>query len=134
MATLIPGSAGVITINSDPVVTALTSDFALTRNIMTKAFIGQAWSDSLNGQRAATFSCTGCVAVENVADLYAAWTAATVPCSIQIGDAAGATDAGMFSGDFNVSNLAFSVSGDGEWDFSFDASNAGDVTYTAATP
>ena len=47
MATLISGSAGVITINSDPVVTALTSDSALTRNIMTKAFIGQAWSDSL---------------------------------------------------------------------------------------
>ena len=134
MATLIPGSEGVVTINSDPVVTALTADFALTRNIMTKAFIGQAWSDSLNGQRAATFSCTGSVAVENVSDLYNAWTSATVPCSIQIGDAAGPTDAGVFAGDFNVSNLGFSVSGDGEWDFSFDASNAGDVTYTPATP
>ena len=52
MATLIPGSEGVVTINSDPIVTALTADFALTRNIMTKAFIGQEWSDSLNGQRA----------------------------------------------------------------------------------
>ena len=131
---LIPGSTGVVTINSDPLVTALTADFALTRNVMTKAFIGQGWSDSLNGQRAATFSCTGSVSTENVADLYNAWTSAVVPCSIQIGDAAGPTDGGIFEGDFNVSNLAFSVSGDGEYDFSFEASNAGEVTYTPATP
>lgn len=130
--TLIAGAEGTITINGDPMVTGQASNFQLTQNVMEKSFIGQAWGHSLKGQKRASFTASGSVSTQNVEELYDAWTTGLVVISIQLGTAAGATDGGLFSGSFNVSNLTFQVSGDGEWDFSFDAVSDGTITNTPA--
>lgn len=129
--TLISGEEGTIQINSLPVVSGQTYDFTVTRNIMEKSFVGQGWGNSLKGQRRASFSGSGSVSAEGYAALVTAMETGSVPVSVQIGTAAGSTDAGVWTGTFNVSNLATTVSGDGEWDWSMDFVSDGEVTYTA---
>jgi predicted secreted protein len=128
--TLISGAEGVVTINSDPVVVGQTFDFATTRNVMQKSFVGQAWGHSLAGQRRASFSASGSVSVETHPNLIAAFEAGSVPITVQIGTAAGPTDAGIYSGTFNLSDVSVTVNGDGEWDWSLTAESDGVVTYT----
>lgn len=130
--TLISGAEGTVTINSDPVVVGQTFDFALTRNVMEKAFVGQGWGHSLSGQKRSTFSASGSVSVESHPNIHDAFAAGSVPVTVQLGTAAGATDAGLYSGTYNVSNLSITVSGDGEWDWSADFISDGEVTYTPA--
>lgn len=128
--TLISGAEGTVQINSNPIVVGQTYDFAVTRNVMQKSFVGQAWGHSLSGQKRASFSASGSVSVEGYPGLMTAFDAGSIPVTVQIGTAAGATDAGLYSGTFNVSNVSITVNGDGEWDWSFQAESDGAVTYT----
>lgn len=128
--TLIAGAEGTVNVNSSPVVVGQTYNFNLTQNVMEKAFVGQAWGHSLKGQKRASFSASGSVSVETHPNLQTAFETGLVAITVQLGTAASATDGGLYSGNFNISNLSITVNGDGEWDWSFDATSDGAVTYT----
>lgn len=130
--TLISGAEGTVTINATPIVVGQTYNFQLTQNVMSKSFVGQAWGHSLKGQKRASLSASGSVSVETHPDLHSAFDTGLVAASVQIGTAAGATDAGLYSGNFNIANLAVTVNGDGEWDWSCDLQSDGAITYTPA--
>jgi predicted secreted protein len=102
---------------------------------MTKPTFGSAFAHSLGGQKLGTFSANGHVSAEQLADLQTAFNSdAPIAFSLQIGDAAGATDAGIYSGDCVLSSFEITASADGEWDWSIEAQTSGDVTYAPATP
>lgn len=130
--TLISGAEGAVTINSDPIVVGQTYDFQILRNVMAKSFVGQEWGHSLAGQKRASFSASGSVSTLVMPVLQDAFDAGSVPITVQIGTAAGATDAGLYTGTFNVANVSITVNGDGEWDWSADFQSDGAVVYTPA--
>lgn len=127
---LISGAEGAVTINTDPIVVGSTYDFEMTQNVMEKSFVGQAWGHSLKGQKRATFSASGSVSPVTLPILQDAFATGLVPVTVQVGTAAGSTDAGLYSGNFNVQNVALSVSGDGEWDWSAEFMSDGVIAYT----
>lgn len=134
--TFVPGYLGTVTLNADDI-SAIGSVVTLNfqRTSMTKPTFGNSYAHSLSGQRSGTFSAEGHVSAEQLADLQAAFDAAgPIAFSIQIGDAAGPTDAGMYSGDCNVTSFEVSGSADGEWDWSIEATTSGEVTYAPPTP
>lgn len=131
--TFIPGHQTTVTLNSADV-TAIGSVLSLnlTRNVMTKPVFGSGSARSLGGQRSGTFSASGHVSVEQLSDLVAMFESdSPIAFSIQVGEAAGATDAGTYTGDCNVSSFSLEVNADGEWEWSIQATTDGDATYTA---
>lgn len=130
--TLIAGAEGTVTIDANPIVVGSTYNFQLMQNVMQKSFVGQAWGHSLKGQKRASFSASGSVSVETHPNLHDAFSTGLVAVSVQIGTAAGASDAGLYSGNFNFANLTITVNGDGEWDWSADFQSDGAITFTPA--
>jgi hypothetical protein len=134
--TFIPGYLGTVLLNADDI-SAIGSVVTLgqSRNLMTKPTFGSAFAHSLGGQKLATFSANGHVSAEQLGDLQNAFNSdAPIAFSLQVGDAAGATDAGIYSGDCVLSSFEITASADGEWDWSIEAQTSGDVVYTAPSP
>jgi len=134
--TFIPGYLGTVLLNADDI-SAIGSVVSLTktRNLMTKPTFGAAYAHSLGGQKIGAFSAQGHVSVEQLADLDAAFNSdAPIAFSLQIGDAAGPTDGGIYAGECVLSSFEITASADGEWDWSIEATTSGDVTYTAPGP
>lgn len=128
--TRVPGHLGTITLDTDPVVTIQTTALNRSRNIITKQFIGQSWQSALGGQFSATFSGSGAVTVEGLGALEAAYAAANVDASLQVGEASGSTDAGLYEGTLVIGTLNIEASGDGEYEFSIDGTFNGSVIRT----
>jgi predicted secreted protein len=134
--TFIPGYLGTVLLNADDI-SAIGSVVTLgqTRNIMTKPTFGSAFAHSLGGQKIGSFVASGHVSVEQVNDLQTAFNSdAPIDFSLQIGDAAGSTDAGVYTGQCVLTSFEITASADGEWDWSIDAQTSGDVVYTAPAP
>jgi predicted secreted protein len=131
--TFIPGYLGVVTLNADNI-SAIGSvvRLAKSRNVMTKPTFGNPWSQSLGGQKVAAFSASGHISAELAADLETAFDAGEVAFSLQVGEAAGATDAGLHAGTCIISSYTLEANADGEWDWSIEAQTTGAVTYTPA--
>lgn len=132
--TFIPGYLGTVTLNAQDI-SAIGSvvSLAKNRNVMTKPTFGQAWGFSLGGQRIAAFSASGHVSAELAPALEAAFDAdAPIGFSLQVGEGAGATDAGLHTGFCVISSFTISANADGEFDWSIDAQSSGSVTYTPA--
>lgn len=133
--TFIPGYLGTVTINATDV-SAVGSVVRLqrTRTVMTKPTFGSPDANSLGGQRLGRFSASGHISAEQAAALNTAFEAATVPFSLQVGEAAGATDGGLYAGDAVISDYTVEANADGEFDWSIEAQTDGAVTYTPAAP
>lgn len=134
--TFIPGYLGTVLLNADDI-SAIGSVVSLTktRNIMTKPTFGSPYAFSLGGQKIGAFSANGHVSVEQLGDLEAAFNSdAPIAFSLQVGDAAGPTDAGLYAGTCVLSTYTIEAAADGEWDWSIEAQTSGEVTYTAPTP
>jgi hypothetical protein len=134
--TFIPGYLGTVLLNADDI-SAIGSVVSLskTRNIMTKPTFGSPYAHSLGGQKLGSFSANGHVSAEQVGDLDAAFNSdAPIAFSLQIGDAAGPTDGGLYTGECVLSDFTIEASADGEWDWSIEAQTSGEIVYTAPTP
>jgi predicted secreted protein len=134
--TFIPGYKATVILNADNI-SAIGSVVSLskTRNLLPKPTFGNEYQHSLGGQKLGTFSANGHVSAEQVADLDAAFSSdAPIPFSLQIGDAAGPTDAGLYEGDCVLSDFTLEANADGEWDWSIEATTSGAITYTPAAP
>ena len=133
--TFIQGYLGTITINTDPIITANVLNFNQTKNVMTKPVIGTPDAFTLSGQTSGSISIQGHVSVEQLPELQAIFDALVpVAFSIQVGDASGATDAGLYAGLVVVGNLNLTATADGEWDYTADGQTSGITTYTPAAP
>ncbi len=134
--TFIPGYLGTVLLNADDI-SAIGSVVSLskTRNIMTKPTFGSPYAYSLGGQKLGSFSAQGHVSVEQIADIDNAFNSdAPIAFSLQIGDAAGPTDAGLYAGMCVLSDYTIEANADGEWDWSIEAQTSGEVTFAAPTP
>ena len=134
--TFVPGFLGTVMLNTEDI-SAIGSVVRLekTRNLMSKPTFGSEYAFSLGGQKVGAFSAQGHVSVEQIGDLDAAFSSdAPVDFSLQIGDAAGPTDAGIYTGKCVLSSFTVEANADGEWDWSIDATTSGLVVYTAPTP
>ena len=133
--TFIQGYLGTITINTDPIITANVLNFNQTKNVMTKPVIGTPDAFTLSGQTSGSISIQGHVSVEQLPELQAIFDSLVpVAFSIQVGDASGATDAGLYAGLVVVGNLNLTATADGEWDYTADGQTSGTTTYTPAAP
>lgn len=134
--TFIPGYQTVVTLNSsDLSVIGSVTRLQKTRNVMTKPTFGQEWGFSLGGQKIGQFSASGHVSAELAAELEAIFGSdLPIAFSIQVGAAAGVTDAGLHNGTCVVSQYTIEANADGEWDWSIDAQTSGTIHYTPASP
>jgi hypothetical protein len=134
--TFIPGYLGTVTLNLEDI-SAIGSVVRLqkTRNVMTKPTFGNPWGFSLGGQRIGQFSANGHLSAEQAEALETAYNAQLpIEFSLQVGEGAGATDAGLHTGSCVISSLTIEANADGEWDWSIDAQTSGLVVYTPASP
>jgi predicted secreted protein len=134
--TFIPGYKATVTLNADNIsASGSVVSLSQTRNLLAKPTFGSTHQHSLGGQRLGTFSANGHVSAEQVADLQSAFDSdAPIAFSLQIGDAAGPTDGGMYEGDCVLSDYTIEANADGEWDWSIEATTSGIITYTPAAP
>jgi hypothetical protein len=131
----IQGYLGTVTINADPIITANVVTFNQTKNIMSKPVIGVAYAYTLSGQKSGSLSLQGHVSTLQLPELQAIIDSLVpVAFSLQVGDGAGATDAGLYTGFCVLANLNLTATADGEWDYTMDGQTSGLITYTPATP
>jgi predicted secreted protein len=134
--TFIPGYLGTVILNLEDI-SAIGSVVRLqkSRNVMTKPTFGNPWGFSLGGQRIGAFSANGHLSAEQAAALETAFEQdLPIEFSLQVGEGAGATDAGLHEGSCVISQLTVEANADGEWDWSLEAQTSGVVTYTPASP
>lgn len=132
--TFIPGYLATVTIDAEDL-SAIGSVTRLqkSRNVMTKPTFGNEYGFSLGGQKIAAFSASGHLSAEKAAALEALFDEELpVDFSLQVGEGAGATDAGLHTGKCVISSLTIEANADGEWDWSLEAQTSGAVTYTPA--
>lgn len=132
--TFIPGYLATVTLNADNI-SAIGSVVRLqkSRNVMTKPTFGSEYGFSLGGQKIGAFSASGHISAELAADLEAIFESnSPIAFSMQVGEASGATDAGVHTGFCVVSSYTIEANADGEWDWSIDAQTSGTITYTPA--
>lgn len=134
--TFIPGFLGTIIIGVEDIsAIGQVTRLNMVRNNMKKPVFGSQWSRTLGGQRSGTFSANGHVAAEKASALQTLFeTDAAVAFSIQIGDAAGPTDGGIYTGDMQISNYTIEADADDEWKWSIEASTDGVVDYAPPAP
>lgn len=134
--TFIPGFLATVTLNNENV-SAIGSVVRLQkrRNGMTKPTFGNPWGFTLGGQRIGAFSANGHVSAELAAALETMFEAdAPIEFALQVGEGAGATDAGLHEGLCVITSYTIEANADGEWDWSIDAQTSGAITYTPASP
>lgn len=135
--TWIPGYLGTVTLNTDDLsTTGRVVSLELSKGAQAKPVFGSLYQRAVSGSISGTFSAEGHVATTKpVADLFDALeSSAPVPYSIQLGDAAGATDGGTIAGNCILTGLTVSGDAEGEWDWTVTAMTDGAVTDTPGTP
>lgn len=134
--TFIPGWQTSITIDTDDwTVHANVLGLQRTKSSQPKPVFGTPFRHEIPGQASGTLSLEGHVAVEHIQDLEDAWAAATsLPYTIQVGSAAGATDAGTYAGNLVLTELNIDTDAEGEWEWTASATLDGAPVYTAPTP
>jgi predicted secreted protein len=96
---------------------------------------GTPYAYTLAGQRTGAFTAQGHMSTETVQALEDAYESDTpIGFSLQIGEAGGATDGGLETGNCVITALTYEASADGEWDWTLDATTTGIITYTPASP
>lgn len=131
----VPGSLGIITFDTNPIITGQTMDFQRTKGVLNKPVIGTPAGYAIAGQMSGTFTVNGHVSVAQLPLLEVSF-AKIVPVAftIQVGDAAGVTDGGLYTGSCVFHTLGIEVSGDGEWEYSCECATTGIVVYAPPTP
>lgn len=134
LPTFVPGYLGTVTINAeDQSITLHVVSLDTSRDTPVKKTMGQPEAFHISGQDVTTFAANGSVTAEKHAALEAAFALRTaVVCSIQLGEAAGATDAGLYSGSFRISQRRVEGNAEGQWTWSLQAMATGPVAYTPA--
>lgn len=132
--TLIPGYLHVTTVNAE----VLTNEVSINRlrtnrTVNTKNLGGSKWAGALGGQQFITLGLQGSLSAEKAAALQTAVATGRIDASLQVGEAGEATDGGLHSGTFEISNFALDGNANGEFDWSMDMQSSGEVTYTAAS-
>lgn len=118
--TFIPGYLATITIDvNDYTVYANVIGLSSTKNAPRKPVFGQVGSNVISGQQSWSGEMSGHLAVEGpLAELLATYAKADlVAYTIQIGAAAGSTDAGTLTGFCTLSSLDITDDAEGEWDW-----------------
>jgi hypothetical protein len=134
MPTFVPGYLGTVTLNSEDLsaighVTRLNK----TRRGLPKKVFGQRYQYAIGGQREFVFSANGSITAEQAAALDAAYeTDAAVGFSLQIGEGAGATDAGLYTGSCVLTELTIESNADGQHTWAVSAIGTGTPVYTPA--
>lgn len=134
MTTFVPGYLGTVTIDSDDIgAIAHVTSFNRSRTGLPKRTFGNRYAGGIGGQREFTFSASGSITAEQAAAIDAIFESDdAVPFSLQIGAAAGPTDAGVYTGTCIITALGIEGAADGQWEFSIDAQGTGTPVYTPA--
>ncbi len=132
----IPGWNTTITIDTDDfTVFGNVLGFTRTKASLPKPVFGSQFRNEVPGQAGGSISVQGHVSVSGIIHLNDAFDSQTsVPYIIQVGDAAGPTDAGQFAGDLVVSELTLDTDAEGEWEFTMACTLDGTPAYTPPTP
>lgn len=134
--TFIPGWETTLTFNAEDftVVCSVTA-FNRARSSNAKPVFGAPARRELPGQKSGAVSANGHISVEKIVALNALIDSdVAVAYVVQVGTAAGATDAGAYSGNMVITEMNFEADAEGEWDFTLAATLDGDPVYTPATP
>ena len=106
--------------------TAATADYDYGPAELTKPLLGSTATAAIAGQASGTFSIAGHTTEENIGDLHTLQNPANQPASIEITfNATG--DKAAFNG---VGRVGIQAAGDGEVDWTFAGTIAGEVNYT----
>jgi hypothetical protein len=134
--TFIPGWETTLTFNTEDItVIASVTSFNRARSSNAKPVFGSPARRELPGQKSGTIAAQGHVSKEKIAALNGLIDSdVSVAYEIQVGTAAGATDAGKYTGNMVVTEMNLEADAEGEWDFTMAATLDGDPVYTAPTP
>jgi hypothetical protein len=136
MTTYVPGYLGTITLSGTDF-SAAGNVFALplTKAQLNKSHFGSQFRRAASGQISGNIQFDGHVTVEDYPALWSAYLNDTpIPFIVQMGEAGGATDAGVFTGNAIFTDLETRGESEGEWEFSASMATDGAVTYTPPTP
>ncbi len=134
--TFVPGWQTAITINTeDLTVVGNVLGFTRTRASNAKPVFGTDFRHEIPGQAGGTLSASGHVSVEKIASLETMFGSEVgVAYSIQAGTAAGATDAGAWTGILVITEYTLDSDAEGEWEWTINATLDGEPVYTPPTP
>ena len=134
--TFVPGWETTLTFNAkDITVIASVTSFNRARSSNANPIFGTPARRELPGQKSGTVSANGHVSVELLPDLNALIDSdVSVAYIIQVGTAAGPTDAGAYAGSMVVTEMNLEADAEGEWDFTMAATLDGDPVFTPPTP
>jgi hypothetical protein len=132
--TFVPGYLGVVTIDTNDIsAIAHVTKLGRSRPGLSKKTFGNRYQYAIGGQREFSFSASGSITAEQMAAIDASYETDTpVTFALQIGEAAGATDAGLYAGTCVLTTLDLDAGADGQWEFSIDAVGSDAPTYTPA--
>lgn len=130
----IPGYLTVVNANSENITANLeVVDFDQSRSVKTKRMMGSESTNKVAGKVDRSWSLRGNLTPAKAAALQTIFEQDTpFEFTLQIGEAAGATDAGLYSGDAIAANYRISGNADGDYAISLDLQADGDVDYTPA--
>jgi hypothetical protein len=132
--TFVPGYLGVVSIATQDIsAIAHVTKLGRSRAGLAKKTFGNRYAYAIGGQREFSFSASGSVTAEQMAAIDTAYETDTpVAFSLQIGEAAGATDAGVYTGNCVLTTLDLDAGADGQWEFTLDAIGSDAPLYTPA--
>jgi hypothetical protein len=130
----IPGYLGTVVLNSEDLsIIGHVVSLDGSRDTLTKKVFGQTHAFTIGGQRIEAFSASGSISAEKIAALEAAYqTQAAVAFSMQIGEAAGATDGGVYTGNCIIGSRRIEGNAEGQWTWNITAQASGVPVYTPA--
>lgn len=130
----VPGWQTEITINAlDLTLVGSVGGLNFDRAALPKPIFGVNHRRELPGQQSGSLTAEGHVSVDSIASLIAIKDSdVTVPFTLQMGIAAGPTDAGAFSGDLAITSLGITTDAEGQWAWSIGGNFDGAPVYTAA--
>lgn len=134
--TFVPGWETSITIDGDDfTVHANVLGMSRSKSSQPKPVFGTPFRHEIPGQASGTLSLEGHITVEHIQDLEDAFNSAvSLAYIIQVGTAAGPTDAGTYAGNLVLTELSIDTDAEGEWEWTASATLDGAPAYTPPTP
>jgi predicted secreted protein len=134
MSTFIPGYLTVINANSEDITANIeVVDYDQSRNVVNKRLMGSKGTSKVAGKIDRSWSLRGNLTAEqaeNFQDIFE--LDAPFAFTLQIGEGAGATDSGLYSGNAIAASYRITGNADGDYSINLDLQAHGDVTYTPA--
>lgn len=132
----LPGFLTEITFGGDDfTIVGNVLSFNRARAALPKPVFGQTFRNELSGQGSGTLSADGHLSVAAVPLLEAMYDSAdAVAYEITAGDSGEVTEAGIWTGDFVITQLDLSVDAEGEWEWSLAGNLDGAPLFTPPTP